>query len=596
MRKLSILSLLSLSLYAQGVGAQELDTAILKAPTVSGYCVDSVNGDDLGGANTCTCKVSKNLSALKKGTPCRTIARLLAVAPPANSNVLLARGSHWREMLYMTGWSGVTGGLLNGTSVRAYGAGARPIFDGANTIPAANWTKTVGRTNVYQTTLDTSVVAYGWAGIGMRIWEDWNGGTPGTGMLTRVADVATCDTTPGSWTGPTRPTHGNDVIYVHASDSSSPASNSKVYEWPARPWGVNGSQLAEDAHHLALIEGVETRRHGHHDGGLLIAGVGSVLRDFYQNTGGALPNVDPAHGVWCGGGATCENGEAAEIVSYGNSQPGITVRNVTVNCTSPYVTNDLGIYFHTSVSGGNKWGKMTYQDLTFRNCFKAFGGNAATQVAIIRPIAIDNTVHALASYDYVDRLDIVGARHVRYDDGAAQDPAVSIFNTDAGHQAFIRGSRFVHYQTTGLFNASTTSLGTITLQGNSVIWYGAGASALRTGIYNTATTANVVSERNLWYHPNIAFRLDGASATATVDRNVYNSDAAEWRLAGVTRTWAQWQAAGYDTNGAREATVLAGDATTGDTAPTAASAAWTIGAGADAYGDAHLAEWIAAIP
>ena len=625
---------------------QEEDVSHPPAPTVAGYCVDSVSGDDLAGANDCTCEVSENLSTLRKGTPCRTIARLLAVAPPAAANVFLARGSYWREQLYVAASAARTlpGGLLNGAKVLAYGSGRRPVLDGADVIPASSWTKTVGRTNVYQATVNTAGVI-GRPGIGNRIWENWTSQTywtprtvyalgarvtygphqyeaitagtsaaapaPGPtgfgqditdgtvhwkfigGRLLYVADQATLDATPGSWTGPTRPSGGSDVIYVHPSDSSDPAASGKVYEVPMRMWGVNGGQYPGDIHKLAEIRGVETWRHGHHDGGILTV---EYLADFRVDPGGA-GTLDPSHGLWCNG--TCEDGEVSSIVSYGDNLPPVTVRRVRVTCNSPLQgsSSNTGLISHSSsVVGGNKHAKKTYEDMTATACFVFLSGSAATHIAIIRPTALDGTVRTLGSFSYVDRLDVAGARWYTANTASLQG---GVRLRDSAGALNVCGSRFVaNRMITGLVTGDNGFTGTITARGNSFAYTDPGVFlGWRQGInVSVATAATITAERNLFfqsYEPIGAVQTDSSVAA---DYNVYSSHATQWRQAGIASTWAQWQALPRDANSVRETMTMAGDVTALNIAPVPASAAWTVGAGADGWGDANLAECIAAIP
>ena len=557
------------------------------APTVAGYCVDSVNGDDLAGANDCTCEVSKNLSALKRGTPCRTIAAMTAKVPAGTpARVLLARDSSWREQI-------VASALPNGSSVLAYGSGARPILDAADVIPAAAWTKTAGRTNVYQATVNTGITPAGnRAGMGNRIWEDWTSGT--AGRLAYVADVATCDATPGSWTGPTRPTGGNDVFYVHASDGSDPATSGKVYEWPARPYGVHGGQYPTDASKLAEIRGVETRRHGHHDGGILTA---TYAADFRVDPGGAGP-VDPSHGLWCNGGV-CEDGETSSVISYGDDLPGVTVRRVRVTCSAPVgAAAPMGIFFHTSVIGGHHWGKMVYEDIEgplpgTTTCTFLLGGGTAQHIVVIRPRALNDNVNTLATYSHFTRLDVIGAQWVRHT-AASDSWGVKVA---AGATTNVRGGRFVTNRSfpSGVIYVDNAS-GAVTLTGNSFAFVGALGGQYRSA-FNFSGAAAATSTRNFYSNAARPYDLQAAVTGLTAENNVYDTAASQYVFQSVYRDWAAWQAFGFDTTGSvRQATTMAGDITTGNVAPTAASAAWTVGAGADAYGDAHLAEWVAAIP
>jgi hypothetical protein len=55
----------------------------------------------------------------------------------------LACGSTWRETLALDN-------TMNNARVKAYGSGNKPRITGRNAISAGAWSKTAGRTNVYQ--------------------------------------------------------------------------------------------------------------------------------------------------------------------------------------------------------------------------------------------------------------------------------------------------------------------------------------------------------------------------------------------------------------------------------------------------------------
>lgn len=545
--------------------------------TLSGYFVDSVDGDDQGGANPCT----------SQATPAKTIAQLLSVSPPANSQIWIKRGSSFKEMIYPAG-IGITGGLLNGSTVRAYGTGARPIFDASDVISAGSWTKTVGLTNVYQAnvTLSASYSAVR-AGMGNRIWED------GT-RLTYVADTATCDATPGSWTGPTRPTAGPDTFYVHASDGSNPGASGKVYSWPARPYCVHGGQYYTDTNRLAIIEGVDCRYWGHHDGGLLTA---SYLSDFSTNSGGFGP-VDPLHSLWCNGYA--ESGSFGDVVSYGNDQPPVTIRNCTVTTDANVASNVTAVFFHTGSIGGFKHAKMTYENLTFTGaCNAAFAGDAADQVLIINPVLTSNNVRQLASYTNVDRVDIVSpiwVRNTASDDGNC----VALSNVPAFN---LVGARLVTNRAApfALISADTTGNSSINVTGCSIV-FTAGPPSMSTAyrwvVSNRTASAAIVFTHNLLYYVGSPLYLP-SSTNVTSESNLVESGAnapSGWNVNGTTyATWALWKASGRDTGSVQETITFAGDVTAGDTL-TSGGSANLIGAGADAYGDAYAEAYLETVP
>lgn len=164
-----------------------------------------------------------------------TISALQALDIQAGDTISLARGSHWREQLGRGGTFGTV--LPNGVTVQAYGTGERPILDAFDAVSAGAWSKTGGRTNVYQFTHTPEHDPDG--GGQFMVLEDDVG-------LRGVDDLATCDSTAGSMVITPPAEAGSYTIYIHASDSGNPAANGKAYEVTSRFAGViveNGSSV-----------------------------------------------------------------------------------------------------------------------------------------------------------------------------------------------------------------------------------------------------------------------------------------------------------------------------------------------------------------
>lgn len=184
--------------------------------------VDSVNGDD---AN----------SGISPDRPLATLSAAEALLAD-DVVVMLARGSTWREQLTIA---------QDGVTVAAYGSGARPVLDCSTPQANGSFTKTVGRTNVYQVDVVTNYQA-GHQGF-IRVWED-------DISLIIAADLAGCDATPGSYYVADHQ-QANITVYVHASDGSSIISNGKTYDVAVRQSGV----FAYDAAKTSIV-GLHCRR------------------------------------------------------------------------------------------------------------------------------------------------------------------------------------------------------------------------------------------------------------------------------------------------------------------------------------------------
>lgn len=203
------------------------------------WYVDSVAGLDSNDGTT-------PLSALQ------TITALEAKTLEAGDRVGLARGSHWREELNVA---------VNNVVIEAYGTGAAPVLDASDVVSSGAWSKTGGRTNVYEATL-THEATGGGDGPIVRVWEDGV-------RLSRAADLGACDATPGTYYPSTETSPY--TLYIHATGSGDPATNGKAYEVPVRKWGLY-SWLAESI----VVSGVTTQRNMHNNGSLVIGKFGTA--------------------------------------------------------------------------------------------------------------------------------------------------------------------------------------------------------------------------------------------------------------------------------------------------------------------------------
>jgi hypothetical protein len=203
-----------------------------------------------------------------------TIAAAQAVLTEGKS-VGLARGSYWREMLKPA----------VRIRVGAYGAGAAPILDAANVIPAGNFALSAHSDAagvVYETTLtrDTNGNYRGW-----DIYLLWENGA----WLNRVASVALCAATPGTYF-PNPNVGATSTVYVHPLGSTNPTSDGKTYEAAIRSGGFEGYGIDG----LVLENFGVDRNLGHYGG--ITAGRNSTIRRCLANRGG-VHNIIPKSGL-----------------------------------------------------------------------------------------------------------------------------------------------------------------------------------------------------------------------------------------------------------------------------------------------------------
>jgi len=213
-----------------------------RAGVIPGYYVDSVNGDDAKAGTT-------PASAFK------TIAALAAAdAEVPKDTWLLKCGGSWRELINLP---------RANMTVQSYGTGDQPLLDASDAIAAVEWTKTDGRTNVYQCTVS---LAYGGTTL---VWLFEN-----NIRLDRqdTADVAAVDAAAGSYCVDVEATTPI-TIYVHTPDSNNPATNGETYEYSARTCGINSN------HENTAVTGIRARRGNNSDGAIRLGARYSTLTD-----------------------------------------------------------------------------------------------------------------------------------------------------------------------------------------------------------------------------------------------------------------------------------------------------------------------------
>lgn len=344
------------------VGAALVAAAYLGSASVRGdvfdIYVDSVNGSD---ANT-----GQSPSAAKQ--------TLSAVTLSAGLRIGLARQSHWREQI------GGFVSLPNNVTIGAYGTGQLPVIDASDV--SAGWTKTAGKTNVYQA--DLSV---GGPDQFLRMYEDG-------ALLKWVADATTCDSTPGTYYCATTTSSPTCAVFLHATGSGNPASNSKVYEHTARLFGIMSNTATGWS-----VSNVRTKRNLHTDGSLVIY-VAGTARGCVAEDGGK-------HNLWIGADSVAEDCIAWKcdysdrtgstlFISFALDGTGKTStfrRCVAINDISGQ--NVLGFYAHTQGSWC-EWDEIVCEDCSASGVTTGYSMSDCTLYTNVRSFAF-NTADGLDS-------------------------------------------------------------------------------------------------------------------------------------------------------------------------------------------------------
>lgn len=319
-----------------GFGRPGMGQVLLGGGGPFDYYVDSVNGNDVNSGSTPS-------SALK------TVGALPAVA--AFKRIGLARGSSWREQLTVT---------ASDVTVGAYGSGARPILDASDAILNANFTKTAGLTNVYETPTINFIMG-GTAAAWVNVFEAGGAGDNATGQFLKyVASQALVDSTAGSYTIPSMteaagvPVSGK--IYIHTPDGSSPITNGFTYEFSNRRAAVYFTGAR------GRILGIEGRKASSNSGSFdLDAGDGSA---FFVD--GILSRNNNDHGLFTSGNSTVQNSVFLNSYWGGNSpnhlvffeaagagRPFYSINNIFQQDQNPGSAVPTAILSHAGDSGLN---------------------------------------------------------------------------------------------------------------------------------------------------------------------------------------------------------------------------------------------------
>ncbi len=302
----------------------------LKTPD---WFVDSVAGND-------------GNSGKSPGAALQTLAGLAGSALASGQVIALKRGSHWRETIDLSAYNNLT--------IKPYGTGNRPIIDSSDIAANGSFAKTGGRVNVYEIDITPS-----WAGGGndyVNVFEEGE-------HLARVADVATCDATAGSYALSAEGA-GTVTLYVHASDSSDVTANGYLYEYTQRQttlYLINSS--GHNIQSLDLRRSLRTI-------GVLHLGTYCTVSDTYCRQGNKLGLVLKigCRAINCTV-EDCYYGAGAVTLFdlFDANADGDTI--TVINCTAD--GGDENAYAAAvggHVDGAHQWGDFRVNGLTVTNC------------------------------------------------------------------------------------------------------------------------------------------------------------------------------------------------------------------------------------
>jgi hypothetical protein len=430
-------------------------------------------------------------------TPFKTIAKLMTKNISVGTQIGLACGSHWHEQLSVP---------ANNVRISAYGTGEKPILDSSDVIPINLWSKTGGKTYVYQATV--TVIA-GWTSV----WEN-------SIRLVRVVDLATCDSTAGSYY--CVDVVGSMILYVHASDGSHPRTNGKTYEATlARACGIWAS-----GHSGTLVNGVHCKRNRSDSGSFVM----------YKNTTllNCLASEGTKHNVYVGEGSYLFNVEARDAYYQGGaltlfvynddvaSGGNVTFINCKVTNTGAYVANAEGFYGHINVSGS--YGVITYKGCTVDKYEYGLDGCSAISM-VIDGCTVSGCMRAL--FLYINTV----ITNTKLIDGAANYNAVIIaadgINVSMDNVYFNAPTSLATYYINPngkSYNLTITNCN-FNVPGNTILVCLVGT--------NDVLVANGNTFGNASFTNGAPFMNAGASATITSDYNNFRQEVCTFNFRGT---------------------------------------------------------------
>jgi len=295
------------------------------------YYVDSVNGSD---AND--------------GTSAAQAFQTFAALPTINEgeSVGLARGSTWLETLALP---------ANNIRIVAVGTGDDPLIDCTDALTSGGWTDSTGRadanTNVYSRTVTLGSAT---PQQFVNVYEDGIN-------LVLVANVATCQSTPGSYYI-TSHTITNPTLYIHPTGSGNPASNGKTYRHSARQYAISAGARSN-----ITLRSIHTRGNLGNNGSIYLGRYGLIDACVVEDGG--------AHNLLLADGGVLKNSNirnaycnaSANIVVFYDVNPvsaGITISNCQFS-NRAWDTNINGPFCHSDGTGN--LGTFTIEDCAFTN-------------------------------------------------------------------------------------------------------------------------------------------------------------------------------------------------------------------------------------
>lgn len=320
------------------------NTTVRNTPTFT-YYVDSVGGLDANNGTTIS-------------TPFQNLTALPTLV--AGNSVGLKYGSTWRQEITIS---------VNNITIQGYGTGTKPIIDCSDVIAPGSFTKTGGRTNVYQATVSPELNVD--AQTNVNVWEN-------NAYLTYASSIANCDATPGSYF-PSSNTTAPITLYINPVGSTNPTSDGNTYEFSSRQSGVN-------CNYSPLVTGTTVRnlttKKNLHDHGSIIVSLNSLVEFCDMNQGSKHNTYGRTNTIY----RDCTSTDsyyyiagATHYVIFETAPAGGT--NAFIRCIATETTfnnNAEGFIVHIATPGTGGFDRTDFIDCRVTNCGYGYAPNDTT--------------------------------------------------------------------------------------------------------------------------------------------------------------------------------------------------------------------------
>lgn len=447
----------------------------------------------------------------------------LAVLTPARLKVVM--GSSPNALYYVAADSFIRGTLDTSNCPGAVGdiyAGInQPIFTGDDILAAGSFTKTAGKTNVYQ--------ADGTTETGTSYQNSLEGNT----FLIRAADIDAVDATPGTFipcaVGTTTPQveQGALTFYIHPFGSTDPRSDGKTYTFTKRRFGY-----VDHTGGTNVVKNMTFRRPHEADGNMTLWGrmENCKLLDGPKHNG--LLHLNASVDACVVNGYYWGAGQATMLVCNDDNPSGAapSVTNCIITGKSPYDVGTVGIQIHRNATNS------TYSALHFQ-------GNRVTNVATA-VTGGDTDLFDISgnTFSGVDLgVDVDGNVALQSNTISAANAAIQMINQSAPHVFTIQNNTLsldgtVNFAKGIIYGGGSSQASSVLIEGNTF------TNPVTAWCINFIAAGSPFTLRNNRFTGNYYIQFSAADLVSARNDRFLTPPAGIFNIDGVTRDIAYFQA------------------------------------------------------